>query len=60
MPILRTTYNSYIPELQKAYARVKRDKQIIKIINSMITKKNLSPSTERKLTALLENACLDS
>lgn len=53
MAILRTTYNGYVEMMQQAKTRMKRDRQIIKIVSKMINKKFLTPNETQKLNQLL-------
>lgn len=53
MAILRTTYNNYVNELQRAKARIKRDREIIKLVHKMINKKALSDSETNRLDELI-------
>lgn len=56
MAILRTTYNMYLPELQKAKQRIKRDRLICKLINDMINNKKLSNNNQSKLIELIASS----
>jgi len=53
MGILRTTYNNYVSEMQEAKARMKRDRQIIKLVQKMINTKHLNESEQRRLDELI-------
>lgn len=50
MHILSTTYHLYVCELQRAKIRVKRDKEIIRIVSRMIHTKTVN---EKRLHELL-------
>lgn len=54
MSIHNSTYNSYIHSLLKAKERMKRDRQIIRIIHKAINAKHLTPSEKNKLHFLLK------
>jgi hypothetical protein len=54
MNILKTHYNGYVEMMQQAKTRMKRDKQIVKLVSKMINTKNLSISEQKKLDNLLK------
>jgi len=54
MHITRCAYNRYLLIMYNAQKRIKRDKQIIRIVNKLIHTKNISPSDQEKLNKLLE------
>ena len=53
MAISRVAYNACLVELHKAEKRLKRDREIIKIVRGVIRTKNLSLNKEKRLNMLL-------
>ncbi len=53
MKLSYITYRGYLDEYNKAKERIKRDKEIVKIVSRMISTKHLSPSQAERLSELI-------